>query len=233
MAGKKRARRFFHAGTLQFLTELASHNERPWFEAHKPRYEADVVAPAMEFIEAMAPKIARISRHFVASPKRTGGSLMRVYRDTRFSSDKTPYKTNVGIQFRHERGRDVHAPGFYVHLEPGGCFLGAGIWRPESRALAAIRMEIVDRPKDWQKARDGKRFRKHFELSGESLARPPRGFPADALHMADLRRKDFIAVCNLEDRAVTTAGLVDDTVERFASAAPLMSFLCGALDLKF
>ena len=181
----------------------------------------------------MAPKIGKISQHFVASPKRLGGSLMRVYRDTRFAKDKTPYKTNIGIQFRHERGRDVHAPGFYVHVEPGACFLGAGIWRPDPRTLAAIRMEIVDRPKQWKKVRDGRRFRAHFELGGDSLSRRPRGFPVDAPHMEDLKRKDFIAACDLEDRDVLKTRFAEDVAVRFARAAPLMSFLCGALDLKF
>lgn len=234
MPSKKNRHQLFSAGTLEFLTELAANNERSWFERQKPRYEADVVAPALEFIAAMGPKIAKISRHFTASPKRMGGSLMRIYRDTRFARDKSPYKTNVGIQFRHDRGRDVHAPGFYVHLEPGACFLGTGIWRPDPRALAAIRMEIVDRPKAWQKARDGKRFKRHFELGGDSLARPPRGFPTDAPHMIDLRRKDFIAASDVEDRKVVTGkAFVDYVAERFETAAPLMRFLCGALDLKF
>ncbi len=233
MAQKSPTKNTFQANTLTFLRELAANNERPWFEAHKPRYEQHVVAPALEFIEAMAPKIAKISKHFVVSPKRTGGSLMRVYRDTRFGKDKTPYKTNIGIQFRHERGRDVHAPGFYVHVEPGQCFLGAGLWRPEPRALAAIRMEILERPDAWRRARDDKRFKQRFELGGDSLANPPRGFPSEAPHMRDLRRKDFIASCDLEERDVVSPNLVDEVTARFASAAPLMQFLCGALDLRF
>jgi uncharacterized protein (TIGR02453 family) len=219
--------------TLRFLNELASHNERPWFETNKQRYEAHVAEPAFAFISAMGPKLAKISKHFVASPKRMGGSLMRVYRDTRFAKDKTPYKTNIGIQFRHERGLDVHAPGFYLHIEPGGCFLGAGIWHPEPSALAAIRAEIVEQPKLWQRARDNARFRKHFALGGERLAKPPRGFPADAMHVEDLKRKDFIAACDIEDKEVLEPAFVDDVAARFASTAALMAFLCGALDLQF
>ena len=223
----------FDEQTLEFLRELAAHNERPWFEANKHRYETHVMAPALAFIDAMAPRLAKISRHFVASGKRVGGSLMRVYRDTRFARDKTPYKTNVGIQFRHERGRDVHAPGFYLHIEPGACFLGAGIWHPEPGALAAIRAEIVEQPKLWQRARDDQRFRKHFELGGERLAKSPRGYPADAPHADDLRRKDFIASCELAEAQTLRPQFVDDVAARFASATPLMAFLCGALDLEF
>ncbi|MGI9257968.1 MAG: DUF2461 domain-containing protein, partial [Gammaproteobacteria bacterium] len=125
----------FPAQTAKFLTELANNNARDWFNVNKQRYEDHVLEPALTFINAMEPRIEKISPHFLAVAKRTGGSLMRVYRDTRFSKDKTPYKTNIGIQFRHELGKDVHAPGFYLHIQPKNCFLGAGIWRPDSDAL--------------------------------------------------------------------------------------------------
>jgi len=223
----------FDQETLRFLTELGAHNERPWFAANKTRYDEHVVAPALAFIDAFAEPLAKISRHFRAVPKRMGGSLMRVYRDTRFAHDKAPYKTNIGIQFRHERGKDVHAPGFYVHIEPGGCFLGAGIWHPEPRALAAIRMEIVERPRMWQRCRDRPEFRRHFELDGQQLTRLPRGLPVDAPHADDLRRKDFIATCSLDDRDVLRSDFPQRTTERFRTSAPLMKFLCGALDLSF
>jgi len=223
----------FDRETLRFLAELARNNDRVWFNANKQRYEDHFVAPALRFIDVLAPAIAKISRHFLAVSKVSGGSLMRIYRDTRFARDKAPYKTNIGIQFRHERGKDVHAPGFYVHIEPGGCFLGAGIWHPEPSALAAIRREIVEQPNLWKRARDGRAFNRHFALGGEQAAKPPRGFPADAPHADDLRRKDFIASCDLADREVVAAGFAARVAERFSSAAPLMAFLCGALDLDF
>jgi effector-binding domain-containing protein len=121
--------------------------------------------PALAFIQAMAPAIATISPHFVASARRLGGSLMRIHRDTRFARDKSPYKINIGIQFRHERGRDVHAPGCYVHIVPGSCFLGAGIWHPDPKALRAIRTEIVEQPALWQRALDDRAFRRHFNCT--------------------------------------------------------------------
>jgi len=225
--------RSFDRETLRFLQELGAHNDRSWFNANKQRYEDHFVAPALTFIDALAPAIRKISRHFLAVSKVSGGSLMRIYRDTRFARDKSPYKTNIGIQFRHERGKDVHAPGFYVHVEPGGCFLGAGIWHPEPSALAAIRREIVEQPKLWQRARDASAFKRHFALGGDQAAKFPRGFPADAPHADDLRRKDFIASCDLADRDVLSARFAASVAERFASAAPLMAFLCGALDLDF
>ena len=223
----------FTSDTFAYLTQLAAHNDRPWFEANKQRYEAHVLAPALAFITAMAPRLRKISKHFVASPKRMGGSLMRVYRDTRFARDKSPFKTNIGIQFRHERGRDVHAPGFYLHIEPGGCFLGAGIWHPEAAALAAIRREIVERPKLWQRARDDARFMRHFTLGGASLVKAPRGFAGDAPHVEDLKRKDFIAACVLTDRTIVRPALADEVAEKLAGTRGLMTFLCGALDLPY
>ena len=134
LAGESRAGvgfRGFEPQLFQFLEELADNNNRPWFQKNKGRYQREVLEPAMAFIRAFQPRLKRISPSFLASDRRVGGSLQRVYRDTRFFKDGEPYKTNVGIQFRHEQGRDVHAPGFYVHIAPGECFLAVGLWRPE------------------------------------------------------------------------------------------------------
>ncbi len=223
----------FSTRTFKFLKDLKNNNNRTWFQGHKDDYEMFVREPALAFIEAFAPRLAAISPHFVASPKRVGGSLMRIYRDMRFSKNGEPYKTNIGIQFRHERGRDVHAPGFYLHVEPGGCFLGAGIWRPEAPALRAIRMEIADRPKDWRKVSTNKRFSEFFSLSGEQLTRPPKGFSQDSPHLADLRRKDFIAIASVSDAFVRGRELPANFGSSVKRAAPLMGFLCEALDLAF
>src|SRR5574340_1631573 len=126
----------FELSIFCFLEELTENNNRAWFQANKPRYEREVLEPCLAFIRAFQPRLKKISPYFVASDRRMGGSLIGVYRDARFSRDKTPYKTNVGIQFRHELGRDIHAPGFYVHIEPGECFLAMGVWRPDSASLA-------------------------------------------------------------------------------------------------
>jgi uncharacterized protein (TIGR02453 family) len=225
--------RFFTKETFRFLTELEANNERPWFQANKHRYESAVVTPALAFISAMAPRLERISKHFVAVPKRTGGSLMRVYRDTRFAYNKTPYKTNVGIQFRHELGRDVHAPGFYVHIEPDGCFLGAGIWRPEPDPLHAIRTRIVAEPDLWRRAVTDRRFAADLALTGDRLERPPRGFSAASPHVDDLKRKDFTAIGRLAQREVLGVDFPAIVAARFKAAAPVMAFLCEALDLQY
>ncbi len=165
----------FTAETFRFLEELEANNERAWFAANKPRYEEHVLEPALRFIERMQEPLARIAPHFTAIPARSGGSLMRVYRDTRFSRDKTPYKTNVGIQFRHEEGRDVHAPGYYLHLDPHRVFIAAGLWRPSSAALAAIRAALDARPGAWRRVRDEPAFQRCYTLGGDTLTRAPGG----------------------------------------------------------
>ena len=223
----------FSRDTIAFLSELAANNSRDWFQTHKPRYEAAVREPALAFIDALAPGLERISPHFVASSRRSGGSLMRIYRDMRFSPNKSPYKTNIGIQFRHTLGKDVHAPGFYVHIEPGSCFFGAGVWRPDSAALAAIRTQIVDSPAAWKRARDAKTFAARFVLGGEQLKRAPRGYDADHPLAEDLRRKDFIGVTSYDIGDITEPGYSEQVLEAFSDAKPFMRFLCKAIGVAF
>ncbi len=225
--------RLFTDATVQFLIDLQQNNDRDWFQANKQRYEDHVREPALAFIRAMAPHVTRVSKHFDASDKKVGGSLMRVFRDTRFSRDKTPYKTNIGIQFRHQAGKDAHAPGMYVHIAFDGCFVGAGSWRPEAESLGAIRRRIVERPAEWLAARDDKTFRKYFELGGESLVRMPRGFSEDDPNATDIRRKDFIAVTDMTLDDVLTGDLVAFCAERFSAAAPYLRFLTRAVNAPF
>ncbi len=153
--------------------------------------------------------------------------------DTRFAADKTPYKTNLGVQFRHALGKDVHAPGLYFHVDVDEVFLGAGTWHPASDALAAIRKRIAEQPKAWVKARDDGKFTDLWQLGGESLSRPPRGFAKDHPQIEDLERKDHIAVCNLAHAELFGPGLVDAVAERFVASRPYMKFLCAALDVPF
>lgn len=150
---------------------------------------------------------------------------MRVYRDTRLSKDKMPYKTNIGIQFLHELGKDVHAPGYYLHIEPEECFLGVGIWHPESKALGRIRNFIADNPIAWQEARDYSPFASHFSLVGDSLVRPPKRFNKDHPLLTDLKRKDFIALQSFAPSQVEEAHFVEWMVEQFKTAQPLISYL--------
>lgn len=223
----------FSKATLGFLDELAANNERAWFEENKPRYEELVREPALEFIAAMAAPLAKFAPHFRAEPRKMGGSLMRVFRDTRFARDKSPYKTNIGIQLRHELGKDVHAPGFYLHIATDECFFGAGCWHPEAEALGHIRDLIAAQPKRWLAARDDKKFAAHWALAGDSLTRPPRGYAADHAAIEDLKRKDFIGLAALSFSDATGPGLVKLASERFAAAAPLMKFLCEAQGVQY
>ena len=223
----------FGAGLLRFLKQLDRNNDRPWFDKNKERYEAEVREPALEFIRAMAPHVARISPHLLAIDRKAGGSMMRVYRDVRFSGDKRPFKTSLGIQFRHEAGRDVHAPGLYFHAEPGSVFLGAGMWHPDAPSLNAVRRAIDEDPRGWKRVRDGKLFRRHWKLRGDSLKRPPRGYDADHPMIEDLKRKDYIAVCTLREQDLTRTGLVEFVSERFAAARSYMAWLANAVDLTF
>jgi uncharacterized protein (TIGR02453 family) len=223
----------FQPALFEFLEQLADNNNRPWFLENKGRYEQEVLGPAMALIRAFQPRLKRISQFFLASDRRVGGSLMRVYRDTRFAKDGAPYKTNVGIQFRHEQGRDVHAPGFYVHIAPGECFLAVGLWRPEPEPLGRVRQAIVESPDRWARARNDRKFRRRFELDGGSLKRPPRGFPADHAWVEDLKRTDFIAVESLEERDVLDKGYLEHVAASFAASRPFMRFLCDALKVPF
>ena len=163
---------------FDFLRDLRENNDREWFAANKGRYLAEVRDPMLDFIGAFAAPLAEISPHFVADPRPNGGSLFRIYRDTRFSRDKTPYKTNAGAHFRHAAGKDAHAPGFYLHLEPGMCFAGCGVWRPDGPTVTKIR-EAIDGERDaWTRVTTARDFTETFELEGDSLKRPPRGYEA-------------------------------------------------------
>ena len=221
----------FTDATFAYLEELAANNEREWFNANRGRYESEVREPALEFIRRMGPGLDRISPHFVASDRKQGGSLMRVFRDVRFSPDKTPYKTNIGIQFRHERAQDVHAPGFYVHIEPGGCFLGAGSWMPDKDALAAYRQAVAGRTADWRKAQQ--RLGDWRLDRSQSLKRPPRGFDPDHPAIDDIKLKWFILSQDLEDEEFLAEDAVETVAAKFRQSKAFLKFLADALKVEF
>jgi uncharacterized protein (TIGR02453 family) len=206
---------------------------RTFHKTQRPEVVLMEQMTTLEFIADFAPHLGQISPRFVADPRPVGGSLFRIHRDTRFGNDKTPYKTHTGIQFRHEQARDVHAPGFYLHLEPGRVFAGAGIWRPDSATLGKIREAIAAEPGRWREAvRDG-RFGETFRFEGETLRRPPAGYdPAHPL-IEDLKRKDFIAVARLSEKTVTSTGFAEALAGTFHASAPLMRFLCKATGVPF
>jgi len=217
---------------FQFFSDLEANNDREWFKANQARFEESVREPLLAFIQAFEEPLAAISPSMLAVAKKSGGSLFRIHRDTRFSKDKSPYKTSAGVQFRHEAGKDAHAPCFYLHLAPNEVFVGAGIWHPDGPALAAIRSRIDESPKDWVKARD-QAFAAGWELEGDTLKRPPRGFDADHPQVEDLKRKDFIAVRRLVQEDVLQPGFVERFEAYCREQVPLMRFLTDALGLPF
>ena len=223
----------FESRTLRFLESLKANNNREWFKENKSRYEDDVLDVALRFIISMQEPLAEFAPRFTAVPTRVGGSLMRVYRDTRFSKNKLPYKTNIGIQFRHEQAQDVHSPGYYVHIEPDELFLGVGMWRPDSDPLRGIRERIAAKPAEWQRAMDSQPFRRNFSLGGESLSRPPRGFDKELECIEDIKRKSFIAVREFKVEDCLKPQFQRTVESSFKSADPFMRFLCKAVGVRF
>lgn len=223
----------FNPETIRFLEQLAANNNRDWFTEHKKRYEEEVLDVALRFIQSMQEPLREIAPHFVAMPTRIGGSLMRVYRDTRFSKNKTPYKTNIGIQFRHEQARDVHSPGYYVHVDPDQVFVGVGMWRPDSEPLRGIRERIAAKPAEWKRVMGDRSFKRQFNLGGESLLRPPRGFDKDHECIDDIRRKSFIAVRELDVKDCLKPRFQRTVESSFTTAELFMRFLCKAVGVRF
>jgi uncharacterized protein (TIGR02453 family) len=218
---------------FEFLSELEDHNTREWFDANKPRYERHVKAAALGFIRDFERPLHAVSPHFQAIPKAVGGSLFRIYRDVRFSKDKSPYKTHTGVHFRHEAAKDAHAPGFYLHLAPGEIFGGFGIWMPPNPALNKIRDAIVARSEEWSEIQGGLAVANMPCDMGEGLKRAPRGYPDDHVHVEALKRKSHAATIAFTQQQVVQA----DFIERYAAAcqqaAPLMRFICEALGVAF
>jgi len=226
----------FTPALFTFLKELDANNEKTWWEANKDRYHEVVRDPALDFITDFGTRLEKISPHFVADSRTVGGSLMRPYRDTRFSPDKTPYKTNVGIQFRHEAGKDIHAPGYYLHLAAGSCFAGVGLWHPETAVARELRQAIHDDVDGWAAATKTKQFTNTWSTTpddDEMLKRVPPGLDPAHPYADDLRMKSFMAGATLTQGQVTTAGFDQDLASMFTRASRFTGFLCDALGLPF
>jgi len=254
---------YFTAKTFRFQRALAKNNTREWFTAHKADYEEHLKQPFLRLITDLQAPLAKISAHFRADPKPVGGSLFRIYRDTRFANDKTPYKAWAGARFYHERtkianadaahgranvaggtmpeatatlqrpGTAIEAPSFYLHIQPGNCFIGGGLWHPETATQRRIRDFIVENPESWKKAVRAPAFRRKFDMHDESLSRPPRGYPADHELIDDLKRKNYVAMASIGDATVTGPKLLNAVGDGLRGCAPLIDYLCAALDLEF
>jgi uncharacterized protein (TIGR02453 family) len=218
----------FSPRLFAFLRELEQHNEREWFKANKERYEREVKEPALAFVEDLGYRLPQVAPHLTADQR----SLFRIYRDTRFSKDKTPYKTHVGMYFRHTRSADGDAPGLYLHLEPREVFLGAGLWHPGTPALKRIRDALAARPEAWRSA-VGEIVPEWRLGEGDPLKRPPAGYRADHPLIDDIKRRSFTIYSPLTQREVTASGFLDACETRAARARPFMQFLCKALGVEY
>jgi uncharacterized protein (TIGR02453 family) len=210
---------------FKFLRSLERNNDRAWFEKNKQRYLDVVRDPLCGFVEAVGPKLRAISPEVVADPRPVGGSLFRVYRDTRFSKDKRPYKTTASMAFRLGPKKSV-APAFYLSLSPTNVFVGAGIWHPPSDELRQIREALVEDPAAWKRAR-------RKGLHGESaLKRVPRGFDSDHPLGEDLRRKSYSVASEFTPEQACAPDFNVRFVRACKSGMPLVRFLGEALGLE-
>ena len=217
---------------FQFLRELKSNNDRAWFEENRARFEQEVREPLLAFTASVQEPLAEISPSILAIAKKQGGSLFRIHRDIRFSKDKSPYKTWAALQFRHEAAKDVHAPGYYLHLEPDNSFAAAGIWRPARDELESVREAMVEDPARWSAVRD-RLEADDWEFGGESLKRVPRGMEPDHPLAEDLKRKDYIVARPLSEDEICRSDFRDRFLAIARSAAPLPEYLCRALGLAW
>jgi len=224
---------YFSPATFRFLRALARNNNRTWFKTHQANYEQHVRGPYLQLIADLQAPLAGISKHYRADPRKVGGSLFRIQRDTRFSGDKAPYKAWAGARLFHERRREIAAPSFYLHIAPGDCFVGAGLWHPENHTLRNIRNFIVDNPAAWRRAAHSRAFRDHYEFWGESLSRAPQGFPPDHPLLEDLKRKSFAAGVSFDDALACSPKLFPFIVDHHKRLAPLVDYLCAAQNLEF
>jgi len=218
---------YFSADLFRFLARLRRNNNREWFLAHKDEFETCVRQPALRFIFEFATPLYEISPYLVADPSPSRGSLFRIYRDTRFAHDKRPYKTHVAMRFSH-RGKDVHSPGFYLHLESGGCFAASGLWHPEPPTLLKVRNAIVERPKEWRVVRK----LLNWDDAGK-LTRAPRGFPAGHEFVEDLKMRDLGTAVELSEKQVCSPAFLSTFVAACRKMSPMAAFLSRAVGLKF
>lgn len=218
---------------FNFLKDLKQNNDKAWFAENKQRYESVVREPLLKFITDFAVHLAKVSPHYETDPRKVGGSLFRIHRDIRFSPDKSPYKTHAGIQFRHESGKDVHAPGFYLHLEPGNVFTAIGVWQPDSETLGKIRDAIVAHPDRWQQIFADEEFATVFKLEGDQLKRAPKGYDPDHPMIEYLKYKDLYVITSFNEQDACAGDFMERLAEVFMKSTPFMEFLTTAIGLPW
>ena len=233
----------FSEDGLQFLRDLASNNDRAWFQPRKADYERLLKEPLEELCAALGDRFARLDVPLQADPIR---SPFRIYRDVRFSKDKSPYKTYISASFPWiGEGRGV---GGYFSLSPGDAYVGGGMWHPEPARLAAWRSTVAERPRAVHAALRDSAFAATFgevegtgasmltpafagelfgEVEGDRLKRVPSGFPADHPEAELLKLKDVTFGRRLTDGEVTSPELPDTLAAALATSLPLMRLLAN------
>jgi uncharacterized protein (TIGR02453 family) len=218
----------FTPALFEFFRDLTRHNDRDWFAANKARYVADVETPLLQFIGDCAPHLRPHSPAFVADRRRVGGSMFRIHRDTRFSPDKSPFKTWTAARFGHEARRKVAGvPAFFLHLGPDHSFGGGGVYHIDQSQLTKIRTRIVESPDEWSAVRE------RVDVQGEQLKRAPAGFSSAHRHIEDLRRQNLYTLTEFSEDDVVADGFIDRFAEACARAAPLIEFQTKALGLRW
>jgi len=210
---------------IEFLRELKKNNDREWFTPRKQVYEEKLRLPMIELVRAIHGEMLRFAPRYVGEPAKC---VFRVYRDTRFSKDKTPYKTHIAASFwRANAGKGTGA-GYYFSVSPEEIEVGGGMYRPEPPALLAVRKRIADNHKEFRKTFETAALRKILgELWGESASRPPKGFDCDHAAMDLLKRKQFCLFATLDPSIATTSKLQKELVKRFEAMTPFIEFLNG------
>jgi uncharacterized protein (TIGR02453 family) len=224
----------FSRAAIQFLAELTTNNERSWFQPRKADYERLVKEPMEALCVALAERFEARGIPLLADPRR---SPFRIYRDTRFSRDKTPYKTHAAASFPwlgggsgyEASGERAHGSGGYFSFAPGEMWVGGGMWRPPRPRLEAFRVAVRDQPERVRSALEDPGFTSVFgaAYTEQELKRVPPGYPADH-SLADLLRwKDVLFSCRLSDSEVLSSSLPDTLAGMFAAAVPVLRFLAN------
>lgn len=212
---------------IQFLRQLKVNNNREWFNENKTDYE-EARKQFEIFVISLIKEISLFEKNISGlGAKKT---IFRIYRDVRFSKDKTPYKTAFG-SYIAPGGRKSILAGYYVHIEPGASFLAGGMHSPPSENLAKIRQEILYNIDEYKSIINNKSFINNFEtVKGEKLKRPPKGFPADFPDIELLKNKDYIVIHNISDELILKDSFLNYSNKLFEKMKPLNDFLNRALD---
>lgn len=211
-----------HKDTLQFLAKLKDNNDRDWFNKNKDRFIA-ANENFILFIQTLINEIGRFDKAVVGMDAKK--TVFRIYRDTRFAKDKSPYKINFGASLMMGPAKGSGLAGYYFHLQPGGSFLAGGVHLPEPAALKAIRQEISHNGEAFSKIISDKNFKDKFELAGERLSKVPPGFEKDNPMAAYLKLKELLVMHPLDDAIVLSDDLTMYSTGVFKLMVPFNSFL--------